>query len=85
MFGRYHHRKCPHYMQKSHEVDKFAKATPKINAIHNLSKEPQKTTEDQVPIIVAASAGAMDSREPQGRSHRFQKRRWSCRKKVVSE
>ncbi|WCE92838.1 hypothetical protein [Acidithiobacillus ferriphilus] len=31
--------------------------------MHKPSKEPQKTTEELVPIIVAALAGAMDSRE----------------------
>jgi hypothetical protein len=72
-------------MQKSHEVDKFAKATPKINAIHNLSKEPQKTTEDQVPIIVAASSRSHGFTGTTGKVASVPKRRWSCRKKVVSE
>ena len=31
--------------------------------MHKPSKEPQKTTEELVPIVVAALAGAMDSRE----------------------
>ncbi|ACK78509.1 hypothetical protein F6A13_11080 [Acidithiobacillus sp. 'AMD consortium'] len=43
-------------------MDHFQGFTEK-STLHKPSKEPQKTTEELVPIVVAALAGAMDSRE----------------------